>query len=137
MEAALAGDEAQVARLLSEDRVDLDATDGNGCVAICAASQNGHPGLVRLLCRLGANVAGVCSYGWTAGMYASCGGHDTTIRVPHECKADLDFKARNEGISAVMVAAGCGRCSTMRSLHDLGANILTRISPVTRSASPL
>ena len=87
-DAALAGDEASVMRLLAAG-ADVDAKDGYGQTALMLAATHGNDGVVRVLLAQGADTDITAKYGLSALMLAVINRHVNSARQLVDAGADL------------------------------------------------
>ncbi|XP_068796082.1 ankyrin repeat and SOCS box protein 3 isoform X2 [Struthio camelus] len=90
---------------------------------ICAAVENGHSGIVKLLLQYGANINGHHSWsGWNSLHQASFQGYTEIIKILLEKGANKECED-DFGITPLFVAAQYGKLESLRMLVSYGANI--------------
>jgi ankyrin repeat protein len=90
-DAAAAGDETSVARLLTAG-ADVDAKDRYGQTALMLAATHGHDGVVGILLAHGADTDVTAKYGLSALMLAVVNRHAKTARQLVDAGSELSLK---------------------------------------------
>lgn len=90
-DAAVAGDETSVARLLTAG-ADVDAKDRYGQTALMLAATHGHDGVVGILLAHGADTDVTAKYGLSALMLAVVNRHAKTVRQLVDAGSELSLK---------------------------------------------
>ena len=89
--AAMQGKLAEVERILSASRADLETKDTNGCTPLVVASLNGHLAVVEALVRAGAEKEAKAVNGFTPLTAASGHGHLAVAEALVRAGADKDI----------------------------------------------
>ena len=121
LEAAKAGDNAQVQKLLGEG-ADPNTRDKDGSTALISMASLGLTDGVEALLKKGAYVNVKDKTGWTALMGAARKGHSDTVRALLKEGANVNAKDNN-GWTALMSAAASRRPETVRALLEKGADV--------------
>ncbi len=123
VEAAAAGDENEVARML-RGGVHVDQKDESGVTALIAAASNGHHKVVQLLLDGGAVPDGKSDAGGTALLMAADGGHTEAVRALLAGGAN-PLSTSNNG--SIVVAAQKGHAEVVDLLLATGAPVETQM----------
>lgn len=110
-------------RMLIAAGADVDARDGFGIPALCAASENGALGVIEVLVREGGSDLSLRGGGWSPLMWAAA------FRKPHAAKLLLKLGANvhqtsTNGQTALLLAASKrGNADVIKILVDAGARV--------------
>jgi ankyrin repeat protein len=124
-DAAMNGDLATV-RLLLEQKVDVNAAQGDGTTALHWAAYTGHVEMTRLLLASGADLKVKTRLGaLTPLMMAARNGHTEVIRLLLDAKDEVTATNAN-GTTPLMLAAAAGKADAVKLLIDRGADVNAR-----------
>jgi hypothetical protein len=115
LDAAKAGDLAEVERLVGQDPGQLDVSDFLGWTPLIVASREGHVGVVRWLSDKGAAINNSDRGEFTALWHACCHGRTPVVKLLLERGADLTIANRLSSTS-LNVSAGKGHLEIVRLL---------------------
>jgi ankyrin repeat protein len=121
LEAAKAGDNAQVEKLLGQG-ADPNTRDNDGSTSLIWMASSGLTDGVEALLKKGAYVNAKDKTGWTALMGAARKGHSDTVRALLEKGAYVNATDTN-GWTALMSAAASRHPDTVRALLEKGADV--------------
>ena len=124
--AAMEGKEDRVEALLHEG-AEINGADGQQCTALHAASQWGHPAVVKLLLDKGAdpNIADSGGLAGTALTRAAVNGHFDIVKMLVDAKADInatDYEKR----TALHLAIQIDRADIAQFMIEAGTNLSTQ-----------
>jgi len=124
-DAAMRGDVAAV-RALLQDRVDVNAAQGDGMTALHWAAESGNHELARLVLKAGANPAAATRIARHTPLHISAtGGHSVVAGLIVDAGADVNATTTT-GASALHFAATAGSGATATLLLDRGADVNAR-----------
>lgn len=109
----------EMARLLIQNRVDVNAADKAGYTPLMLASQQGKVEIAEALLAAGAKIDLQDEAGYTALMAASYNGKDKVVELLLKKGAGRDFKNK-EGKTAVDLARPWGHKTIVRLLENAG-----------------
>jgi ankyrin repeat protein len=121
IDAVKAGDESAVRALLGQ-RVDVNAPQADGTIALHFAAHGDNPEIVRALIRAGADVKAVNRYGVTPLWLAAVNGSAGSIGILLESGADANTLSL-EGETVLMAAARTGKVDAVQALLARGAAV--------------
>lgn len=104
--------------------LDYGFNAANGRLCAVEAAGAGRADVLRVLfetARLGTEV--VNGYGRTALLEAALNGHEDCVLVCLEFGADVNFRTKNQGITAAHLAAQQGSIAVLNVLREAGANM--------------
>lgn len=121
IEAAKAGDAAQVARWLDQGEA-VNALDADGWTALMHAASKGSVEVVQALLDKGADANAKDPEGWTALMLASYGGNRTLVQSLLDNGADVKAVTKKK-TTPLIGAAGSGHAEVVQALVDAKAEV--------------
>ena len=122
-DAAMAGDAAEVRRLLQEEGADVHAPQVDGTTALHWAVRWDDHETAGLLIRAGASLDAVNHAGSTPMRLATVNGSAAMIERLLDAGVDPDAALSPDGDTALMMAARTGRPDAVRVLLDRGADV--------------
>jgi uncharacterized protein len=115
--------DAAAVRTLLQQRVDVNATDGDGSTALHWAAANGDYDTTVALLKAGASVKPVTRIGGMSPLFMAARHGDDRV-VDALLKAGADAKEANgNGTTALMMAAASGNVASVKLLLDRGASV--------------
>ena len=120
--ACVEGDMSQLNARLDDDGMSIDERDNNQMTPLMAAAAFGQVDVMKLLLSRAANPHLVQDKGWSALHFASTNENAAATKILLDAGVDIDGET-NDGGTALMVAAHCGRINPLRELLVRGGNI--------------
>jgi ankyrin repeat protein len=120
--AAVKRQDEKTVRALLQQRVDVNASEGDGATALQWAAYRDDAEIVDLLIRAGANVNAANDLGVTPLALACANGNAAVVAKLLAFKADPD-RASPSGVTPLMIAARVGSVAVVNALLAAGANV--------------
>lgn len=134
--AASAGN-TEILQMIYQRKMNLEASDRNGCTALLVAALHGHTDVVRMLLLYGADITSKMGSGWSALHCAVSRRHTSVVELLLENKIEVNYKCE-KGSTALHIAASIGDVTITKLLQDKGADIKAPddygLTPVQRAA---
>jgi hypothetical protein len=117
---ASTGGYTEIARMLIQAGVDINAQDKDGATPLMKASKEGNTEVVELLMEAGADIHARDKDGATPLMKASGGGNTKVVELLMEAGADINIQD-SDGRTALLSAAQFGHKEIVQLLREAGA----------------
>ena len=121
-DAAMRGDREAVRSLLKQ-KVDVNATQGDGSTALHWAAYKDDPEMVKMLLAAGANVNAETRDGAITPIFMACSSGDAAIIDALLAKGASAKSVKSNGTTALMMAAESGSTAAVKTLLDHGADV--------------
>jgi len=126
LEYAVLHGQSELVQMLLKMGADPNEVGGGGTTPLADAALKGDVVTARLLLEAGAHVDAVSAAGTQPIHDAALGGAAEVIRELAERGADVDARTRDEGRTALHLAAAMGKAEAAAALLDLGADRTVR-----------